>query len=255
MKNKAFIILILPLLLVLTGLSRSAFTEENTLIVITDPFEPYIFASDSEIKGMDYEITEAVFKNLDIPIQIKQYPWKRCMTMMKNGDADAIIDLLVTEERKTYLLYPEEPVSTNPLVVFYRKGNRPKIETMQDLKQYVVGTQLGWEYPKALEMVLVNKEEIRSMQQNFHKLIADRVDIMVENKIVGLYTAKTLGLSGQIKILEMPKQFISPYYVGFSKKKGHAKLTRRFSEALREFKKTEEYFNIIKKYEQMWTER
>lgn len=243
-------IMVVTILIGLTWVPGNIYPAERTLTVITYPFEPYIFPSESDLKGIDYEITEAVFKNLNIPIKIEYYPWKRCLVMMMNKEADAIIDLLMTEERKRYLFFPEEPISINSLVVFHHKGNHLNIKSLQDLKHYVIGTQLGWEYPTELDTVLVNREEVRSMEQNFRKLVTDRVDIMVENNIVGLYTAKITGLSGQVEVLELPKQFISQYYVGFAKKGGYASLARKFSDALKEFKKTKEYSDIMKKYGQ-----
>jgi len=248
---KLLLIMFVTMLTCLTIEPKTIYPAERELIVITYPFEPYVFPSESNLKGMDYEITEAVFKNLNIPITIKYYPWKRCLAMMMNKEADAIIDLLMTEERKSYLLFPAEPISINPLVVFHHKGAHLNIKSLQDLKHYVVGTQLGWEYPKELDAVLVNRQEVRSMKQNFHKLVADRVSIMVENKSVGLYTANEIGLSNQVEVLDLPKSFISPYYVGFAKKDGYSILARKFSEALKEFKKTKEYSDIMKKYGQL----
>lgn len=250
MRIKAFQIMAVTMLVCLIWVPRNSYPAERTLTVITYPFEPYIFSSESTLKGIDYEITEAVFKNLNIPIEIKYYPWKRCLAMMMNREADAIIDLLMTEERKSYLLFPEEPISINSLVVFHHKGNHLSIKSLRDLKHYVVGTQLGWEYPDELDAVLTNREEVRSMEQSFRKLVTDRIDIMVENNIVGLYTANIAGLSGQVEVLELPKQFISKYYVGFAKKRGYSSLARKFSDALKAFKKTREYSDIMNKYGQ-----
>jgi polar amino acid transport system substrate-binding protein len=238
------------MLIGLTWVPGNIYPAERTFTIITYPFEPYIFPSDSDLKGIDYEITEAVFKKLDIPVKIKYYPWKRCLVMMMNGEADAIIDLLMTEERKRYLFFPEEPISINSLVVFHHKDNHINIKSLQDLKHYVVGTQLGWEYPKDLDTVLVNRQDVRSMEQNFRKLATGRIDIMVENNVVGFYTAKTAGLSSQVEALELPNKFISQYYVGFAKKKGYDDLARKFSDALKEFKKTREYSDIMHKYGQ-----
>jgi polar amino acid transport system substrate-binding protein len=251
MKIKAPRIIVLAMVIAMTLVSGNVHPAERTLTVITYPFEPYIFPSESDLKGIDYEITEAVFKKLNIPVRIMYYPWKRCLVMMMNREADAIIDLLATDERKGYLHFPDEPISINSLVVFRRKGNDLNIKSLRDLKNYVVGTQLGWEYPKELDAVLVNREEARSMEQNVRKLVTDRVDIMVENNIVGLYTAKIAGVSEQVELLELPEQFTSRYYVGFSKKSGYENLARKFSDALKEFKKTKEYSDILRKYGQI----
>jgi len=51
----------------------------------------------------------------------------------------------------------------------------------------------------------------------------------------------------KIKLLQPPIQSI-PTYLGFSKSKKHEGLAKRFGEAMKRFRQTAEYFNILKKY-------
>ncbi|MCP4104302.1 MAG: amino acid ABC transporter substrate-binding protein [Desulfobacteraceae bacterium] len=74
---------------------------DTPLLIVTDPYEPFIFPPGAELKGLDYDVTEAVFQMLKIPIEIKFYPFKRCLNTVKAKKADALIDLAITEERHT----------------------------------------------------------------------------------------------------------------------------------------------------------
>ncbi len=248
-KQRAMIVITLVMCVIFTFVENGR-TESPPLLIVTDPFEPFVFPSDAELKGLDYDVTEAVFHMLQIPVEIKFYPFSRCLYMMRNQEADALIDLVRTEERNTYMVFPEEPLSDTSLIIFYHKGNRPQIETLDDLKFYQIGAQVSSEYPQQLAKVMVNREDVRLMEQNFHKLVFDRIDIMVENRIVGRYVASKLGILDQIEVLELPKSFPTQYYLGFAKKEGHEHLAEQFSQALVQFKQTQAYQDILVKYGQ-----
>ncbi|MCP4286594.1 MAG: amino acid ABC transporter substrate-binding protein [Gammaproteobacteria bacterium] len=251
MNWKQVVMVVMSLVLCITfTFGEQGQAEETPLILITDTYEPFVFLPDAELKGLDYDVTEAVFQQLNIPIKITFYPWKRCLIMMHDQEADALIDLVITDERRAYLFFPEEPLSDSSLIIFYHTGHPPKIDTLDDLKSYQLGALLGSEYPPELAEVLIKRDDVRSMEQNFQKLVNDRIDIMVENRIVGRHLANKMGLLDQIEVLELPKPFPTRYYLGFAKKEGHDHLAEQFSQTLVHFKQTQAYHDILVKYGQ-----
>ncbi len=251
MKRKQRIVIVIALVIcVIFAFVEKGKAESPFLLIITEPYEPFVFPPDAKFKGLDYDVTEAVFRILQIPVEIKFYPFSRCLYMIRNQEADALIDLVKTKERNTYMAFSEEPVSDSSLIIFYHKGHRPHIETLDDLKSYQLGAQYGSEYPQELAEVFVKRENAKLMEQNFQKLVHDRIDIMVENRIVGRYIANKIGILDQIEVLELPKPFPTQYYLGFAKKEGHDHLSVQFSQALVQFKQTEAYQDILIKYGQ-----
>ncbi len=83
---------------------------------------------------------------------------------------------------------------------FVEKGHRPQIETLDDLKFYQLGAQYGSEYPQELAEVLVKREDVKLIEQNFQKL--------VENRIVGQHIASKMGILDQIEVVELPVRVI-----------------------------------------------
>ncbi len=226
-------------------------TFENPLFIVTEAYEPLIFPPDAEVKGMDYEVTEAVFHILGVPFVIKFYPFKRCLLMVKNKQADAVIDLLATPKRRDYIFFPDEPLSESPDVVFHLTDKPLEINTLEDLKLYRVGAQLGFEYPNGLSQFLVNQQKVSTIEQNLTKLLLNRIDIIVENRIVGLYAIKNMGLSRRVTYTDLPGEFLNRYFIGFAKKKGYDSLSTQFNQALIQFKKTVAYKEILSKYGQL----
>ena len=42
--------------------------KRTQLFIVTEAFEPLIFSPDAQLRGIDYETTEAVFRILNIPL-------------------------------------------------------------------------------------------------------------------------------------------------------------------------------------------
>ena len=222
----------------------------DPLLILTDPYEPYVFPPDAHLKGIDYEVMEAVFQRLNIPFEIKFFPWKRCLYMMQVQEADGILDGGITEDRKTYLFFPEEPLSESSLVMFYHKDHPIQLDTIEDLKQYLVGTQIGYIYSQGIAEMLIHRDDVKTIEQNFLKLEANRIDLMLVDRVVGLYKVAAFEGRDQLAMVELPEQLLNIYYLGFAKKAGYDKLAMRFSRALSEFKQTQAYHDILLKYGQ-----
>ncbi|MCP3940969.1 MAG: transporter substrate-binding domain-containing protein [Desulfobacteraceae bacterium] len=219
-------------------------------IIITDPYEPLVFPPNTNLKGLDYEVTEAIFRQLQIPMKIKFYPWKRCLQIIQNQEADGILDLAITEQRKAYLFFPKEPLSDSSLMIFYHKERPVTVNTLDDLKKYQIGTQYGYEYPQGLAEMLVNRKDVKTMEQNLRKLKAGRIDLIIENRVVGLYRTAILGMQNQIDVCKLPTSFPSKNYLGFAKKKGYDHIAKLFSQKLVQFKQTQAYHDILVTYGQ-----
>ncbi len=248
---KQGIMVVMSLIIGLTfAFSEQGHEKDTPLIIITDPYEPFVFPPDANLKGLDYEVTEAVFQQLQIPIEIQFYPWKRCLQMMEHQEADGILDVAMTEERKAYLFFPKEPLSDSSLVIFYHKERPVTVNALTDLKRYQIGSQHGYEYPKGLAEMLVNRTDVKTMGQNLQKLEAGRIDLMIENRVVGLYRAAMCGMRNQIEVAELPTPFPSKSYLGFAKKEGHDHIAEQFSQEVVQFKQTQAYHDILVTYGQ-----
>ncbi len=235
---------------ILLGLCMSILHAEEPLVILTDPWPPYVFEKGSKIKGLDCDITEAVFRQLKIPIQIEFYPWKRCLMMMQHKRADALLDAMITEERKSFLFFAEEELSHSPLVLFYKKAKPVTFNVLDELKTYRIGILLGYDYPEKIRDILVKTEAVSKLKQNLLKLKAERVDCVIANKTVTLYEIQRLGLEGQIAMHPKVLAVTGANHLAFAKKPGYDQLAVRFSNALKGFKATEEYHVILRKYGQ-----
>lgn len=226
----------------------AASQAKDRLLVITDEWAPYVFRENKVITGFDYEVVMAVLSTMGYEVDFQIIPWKRCIHMIKNQQADAILDIGLSEERKKTMYFPEENLSESSSVLFHLKGKQYKYENIQDLQGLKVGTIRGYEYSKDFsEANFFTKEPVENEEQNFRKLTLGRIDLFLVNKNVGLFNAKKLGVLDKVVFTPKPVSG-GDIFIAFSKKEGHEKLAEDFSHSLKVFKKSPAFKAIMKKY-------
>ncbi len=223
---------------------------EEPLLIVTNPWPPYAMEVEEELTGTDIEITQAVFRQLGMAIKIQFYPWKRCLMMVERQQADAVLDAGLIPEREEFLYFPEEPVSEGVTVFFIKAGRTIPFTTLEDLNGLRIGAGLGYNYCDEIDQApfIQQAERVSTLEQNFKKLLADRIDVVVEADAVGYFTAKQMGILDQITIIPNALYCQGGNYLAFSKKPGYAQLASQFNQALRAFKMTDAYTQLLQSY-------
>lgn len=239
--------LILPLLLLLlAGLSPLAHAER--LRIVSDDWAPYLYQENGQPKGIDYEVTEEVFKRLGVEVQWQFLPWRRCLAMVEQGQADAVMDIFRVDSRQGYLVYPDEPMSEVEFVLYQARSRPHPVKRLEDLAGLTVGTSPGYVYDGDFaESPLFRREPAPSHQANFGKLALGRIDLLVTDRKVGRYVSRQLGLEQTVEALPL---VISrrQQYLGLARKPGREHLVQAFSEELRRFKQEPAYAAINARY-------
>jgi polar amino acid transport system substrate-binding protein len=221
---------------------------QDRLVVVTDQWAPYVFQEGNAIRGVDYEIMMAVLSQMGYEVDFKLMPWKRCVRMIEEHQADAILDISMNEHREKTMYFPTEKISESVSVLFHLKGKSFTYKVLEDLRGLTVGTVLGYAYSSEfLEADFFTREPVKTEEQNWKKLLYGRIDLFLSNKNVGLYTARKMGIQDKVEFI--PKVVSSGNnYLAFSKKLGHNILAKNFSEHLQSFKKTTDYAAILSEY-------
>ncbi|WP_246433954.1 substrate-binding periplasmic protein [Spirochaeta isovalerica] len=239
-KTLFFLILLLP----------SALVAKDPLQIVTDIWAPYVYRDEESAAGFDYEVMDAVLKRMEVDYELKILPWKRCIYLIENREADAILDISMNDNRLETMIFPEEPISSSESVLFYRKGTTYRFAGLSDLDNLIVGTILGYEYNRDfLEAENFKKEPVTSLEQNIGKLLLGRIDMFISNRSVGLFTIMNMGKSSEITYLPEPVSG-GLNYLAFSKVESNVNLAKAFSEELKRFKTTAEYRTILARYGQ-----
>ncbi|GAB6095755.1 transporter substrate-binding domain-containing protein [Desulfatiferula olefinivorans] len=235
----------LAVILLLTG---PVFGQGPVQVVFTR-WAPYGYMEGDRASGFEPDIVRAVMDILEKPVAFTEMPWKRCLFSVQNGLADAVVSLIRTPERETYLLFADEPISVSDTALFTTADQVMDFSGSLDaLAGKVVGVTSGFSYGPVFDKAdgLIRDEAITT-EQVVRKLLAGRYSIAVGNVAVVSLISREMGCAGHIRFLA-PLVHSEPLYVGFSKKKVSNDDVQAFSKALTAFKARPEYRAILARY-------
>ena len=174
------------------------------LRIVTEPWSPYVTVDDQQASGLDYEMTNIVFKRLGIDVQWQFLPWKRCLMMLEQGEADGVLDIFKVAEREDLLLYPNEPLSDVNWVLFQSNDRPHPFNALDDLHGLTIGVSPGYLYtPEFDTSSLFIREPAPSHEANFGKLVRGRIDLLVTDRLVGQETIHQLKLRDKVSQLPL----------------------------------------------------
>ncbi|KPA95855.1 MULTISPECIES: substrate-binding periplasmic protein [Pseudomonas] len=232
--------------IVLTCLSLTARGER--LRIVTEPWAPYVYEENGQAKGLDYETTAIVFQRLGIEVEWQFLPWKRCLAMLEQGQADGALDIFHSSQRDDKLLYPDEALSEVEFVLFYAKAHPHPFSSLDDLRGLTVGVSPGYQYsPQFNESRLFRHEPAPSHESNFGKLALGRIDLVITDRRVGQHVLNELNLQEQIaqypSVISRNRQ-----YLALRRNAGMDLLMQRFNAELKRFKREPAYAELNARY-------
>ncbi|MBF0226565.1 MAG: transporter substrate-binding domain-containing protein [Desulfobacterales bacterium] len=178
--------------------------------------------------------------------------------MALDGECHALFDASKKASREEVCYYPDEFLLESKYVFFIKKENAGKLkyETFDDLKNYKIGVTHEYSYTADFWAFLnanKNFDTARTDEQSIKKLLLGRVDYFPGelgniNIIMNDLDSKE-KLNAREQLTYLPKPLTQkPYYIIFNKKKMSKEFVDKFSEALKNFKQTDEFAKISEKY-------
>lgn len=239
----------LRLLCALALASLSLMAHGERLRIVTEEWAPYIYEDQDAPQGIHYEVANEVFTRLGVEVQWQFLPWKRCLAMIEQGQADGVMDIFQTDARDTYMVYPDEPMSDVEFAFFQLRSRPHIVRRLDDLAGLSIGVSSGYDYGTAFnESPLFRRERAPTHEANFGKLVRGRINLLVTDRLVGRHLRHRLGMDQTVE--ELP--FVisrQPQYLALSRKPGRERLAQRFADELRLFKQEPAYAAILSRHE------
>jgi polar amino acid transport system substrate-binding protein len=216
--------------------------------------------TDDEAPGPGLEVVRQVFAAMRQDISIESFPPNRAWTMVVRGERDGVVTVLRTSERELICAFPDEPTTETRWVLFVRTTDvgKLKFSSPDDLIGHDVAVPGA--LPGSFEQPYVSPElrqflrehhnivETTGVAQGFRMLAAGRVDYAVSDLAYGRRDIARMGLSGTIEPMLSGSLSQAGIYVCFSKARVSPAFVDAFSRALKQFKQTEAYRVIYRKY-------
>lgn len=196
-------------LVLLAALAAPAAAQCTRVVFSANPdYPPYHWAEGERIVGASVVLTGRILDELGVRWEARFVgPWPRVLKSAEFGEIDLVVSLKPTPEREAYLDFTRSPSFPNPMAVFAARARPLRFDSPEDLVGRRGGRTAGDRFGDAFDRFAQKSlalEDADSLDVNFNKLAAGRIDYVV----TGLYTGRAhllrAGLSERIAPLPRP---------------------------------------------------
>jgi len=133
---KSFILLISFVLSSVAAMSD----DLSHLEVMTEEYPPYNYQENGELKGLAVELLGASIQNIpEFPeFEMKIFPWPRAYQTLLHSPDTMLFSMTRTPEREPLFKWAG-PIASTRIVLLAKKDSHIKIDSANDLSQYVIG--------------------------------------------------------------------------------------------------------------------
>lgn len=243
------------LVLTIFMLVGTAFAQKLT--IYTEEFPPYNFTEGNKIVGVSTEVVEVVMKKAGLDYEMVSYPWARTYKLAAGSRNSLIFSISRRPKRETTFNWIGVITPSKHSVFALKSRLDLKIENLEDLRKYAIGTTIGdaretyllengfW--PSDLQRVSGETANL----QNYEKLKLGRIDLWPMSEAAAYYTVKKAGddPDRQIRrVFVFEAMSKEGYYIASSLQTSDD-IVRTIRETLEKFKKTTEYQQILEKWD------
>lgn len=201
----------------------------QTTVVLCDSHNPPLVEGKEDgsvaTGGRVVDLLDEAFKQIeDASVEVRVLPWARCIQEARTGRKDGIAKLFKNDERAEFMEFTAEPLLLEVTRFFYLDERFPEgltWETLADLSEYRVGIAEGSSYgalaDEAISSGILKTDAVAADLQNMKKLLAGRVDLVLNDERLGAVHARDAGGENRIKASEQAVS-IEGVYLGFSKR-------------------------------------
>jgi len=218
---------------------------------MTEEYAPYNYSENGIFKGISVDILQEIWKRAgvkDAKPDIEVLPWARGYMYLKNEKNSCLFSMGITEERKKQFIF-SNPILSNNNVIIAKKSKRYKINSINELKDIIIGTVRD----DAGEQLLVSAgwnvdslERSSSAETLVRKLAMDRMDAISYGEDTATYNMKLYGIDqNQYEVIYLINKSETAF--GFNIET-EAETIRKFNKAIDELKKDGTIEKIRAKY-------
>lgn len=187
----------------------AAATQCTRVVFSANPnYPPYHWAEGERIVGASVALTGRILDELGVRWEARFVgPWLRVLKSAEYGEIDLVVSLKPTPEREVYLDFTRSPAFPNPMAVFTTRERPIRFDGPEDLVGRRGGRTVGDRFGDAFDRFAerhLKLEDADSLEVNFNKLLAGRIDYLVTGLYTGRASLLRAGLAERIAPLPRP---------------------------------------------------
>lgn len=220
-------------------------------------YPPISWVENHQVKGVGAHLLQRLFSQFDLTLSFEQdFNWQRCLKEMELGNVDVATAMYKVADRQSYNYYLSTPIVKEPIVLFYNIHRPQYFESKTDLEGKILGVILGDSYGDEMDQWIeshMQVEYVSTGEQNFAKLIRERIDIMPLGRYGGQLQNERLGYQDVIVPLKRPLT-TDYWYIAISKKSLLASLRAELDEALQQITAQTDIGELMAEYAKQYRE-
>ena len=190
-------------------LTAQAQAEEKgkTLTIAADIWCPINCDPAASELGIGIDLAKKIFEPLGYQVNYIVTPWARALDDARQGRIDAVVGANTTDDPT--LIFPKNAI-TNISDDFYVRAENPlQYRDISSLSDQRLGIIKDYGYDAHLTEFIAGQMHKAGMiqaisgdtalEQNIKKLLAKRIDVLVESSVIMDYKIKTDGLKGKMR--------------------------------------------------------
>lgn len=230
-----------------------AFAE--TITLVADAWCPYNCQRGTESEGYIVDLAREIFEKAGIQVQYRVVAWERAIEDVRQGYSTGVIG--VEKREADDLVFPDEEVGASTFAFYVRKGDPWYYKGLSSLDGKRVGLPVAYGLQPDMKEYFkrhwwsVKLQYVRGpfpSRLNVKKLVANRIDIALDDINVIRHTASVLKLEDEIRFAGAEEEF-TKMYIAFSPAISNAKeYANILSQGIRELRQSGRLANILSKY-------
>lgn len=196
-------------------------------------YPPYHYDVSGEPKGFCIDLVTKTAERMDLDIRFVRYPWNRLMEMMRKGTLDAILPVLRTPERETYMIFPETDLAKDCNALYSTVDTDVSYDgDLNTLRGIPIATVLNYSYGKRFDTAqfLLHKRSYTD-REAILKVLSGKVPVGVGNVAVIQYYAEQEHQRERLRIFK-PLLTRQKLYIAFSRTADREDMAKAFEKAL-----------------------
>lgn len=248
------IIFVLVLIITLS-FSASIFAQSvKNIKFMTENYPPFNFKENGNLQGISVDLLTAAMKKIDPSFnhsKIELLPWARGYKIVQDEKNTCLFAMTRTEARENLFKWAG-PISPECIGLIARKDRNIKINSIDDLKKYNIGTVIDDVGEQLLNEKGISNDKLDrvsgsiSILSSIKKLNSERIDLFSYCPTTFKWKAKKYGFNpNNYELVYLLKKGES--YFAFNKNTPD-KVVNQIQKAIDEVKKDGTYQKILDKY-------
>ncbi|MBI2256746.1 MAG: transporter substrate-binding domain-containing protein [Proteobacteria bacterium] len=235
---------------------RSALNGRE-LVWAWNEWVPYAYAGESDKPlGFDVDLVSRILDDAGCPYRFVNQPAKRAQQGLRDGSVDMMAAASITPERELFSRF-SEAYRDERIVLFVLAGRAEALGglTLDDAaeRRLHLAAGLGGWYGKTYETHSADLQKAGlllltgDLEGRLRMLGSGRVDLVIEDQVAGIATARQLGLEHRLAVLPNPMNS-DPVSLMFSRQSVPAEVVTLIDQAIERQKQSPDYQQIVAQY-------